>query len=537
MQLTGQRTSYPKELTSKVWRLTHLYKILDKNGDLITFSPNYSQLLHLAERGTSRYGYILKARQLGLTTLYCIDDLDEALWVPGMSCGIIAHERAALDKIFEIVKRAYENIPPIFKPKTDADNSNEYKFTSRFDGLPLDSSIYVAMKVRSGTVLNLHITESAYIKNRQELVAGSKQAVPKTGRITEETTANGFDAYYDAFMEAYTNTNPGEMDYRAYFYPWINDPDYSLPGELPDITKKEQELKDRYGLTDGQLLWRRWKMKDLKADKKNEGVSLNAEQLFMQEYPITPEEAFQSGAGAVFDQEQIAALVKLPVLKIQQIDELLTIRDHKGLYWERAESLVKKGVWIWRLPDVGKEYVIGVDPSDGQGSDSASINVWTKKPDPVTGKLQQVAQFYGKLLPDDIAEVTKEMAEFYNKAFVGVENNMLSTILFLVKIYDNYFYSTRIDEKTQKKTKKIGYNTNIQTREKMIDDFIMHLDDDLLEINSPVTFNEMRTFVKKVMASGAYKREHANGKFDDSLFADFIALQMVLYRKPQARAF
>jgi hypothetical protein len=208
-----------------------------------------------------------------------------------------------------------------------------------------------------------------------------------------------------------------------------------------------------------------------------------------------------------------------------------------GMYWEAAKALLQKGVWIWHLPEVGKEYVIGVDPSDGQGSDYGPINVWTKHPHPETKKLQQVAQFYGKMLPDDIALLTKEMAEFYNHAFVGVENNMLSTILFLVKIYDNYFYSVKIDEKTQQKTKKIGYNTNVQTREKAIDDFIMHLDDDLLEINSPVTLQEMRTFIKKTMASGAYKREHANGKYDDSLFADFIALQMVLYRKPQARAF
>ena len=162
----------------------------------MTFKPNPTQLKHLRERGNHRRNLILKYRQGGITTLYAIDELDEALWVPGMSCAIIAHEQGTLDKIFEIVKRAYENLPDLIKPETQYDNKREYTFKRRFDGVNLDSSIYVALKLRGGTVQRLHITESAYIKDRQELASGSKQAVPKDGYISEETTANGYEYFY-----------------------------------------------------------------------------------------------------------------------------------------------------------------------------------------------------------------------------------------------------------------------------------------------------------------------------------------------------
>jgi len=165
-------------LNDKGWRMTNLYKIKTKDGRLVVFKPNHVQLKHTEQRGDHRFNLILKARQFGFTTFYCIDLLDEALWVAGTTCAILGHERESVSKIFDIVKRAYTNMPEFLKPKTKTDTKSQYDFTHKFDGTPLDSSIYVALKLRSGTVQNLHITESAFIKDRQELNAGSKQAVP-----------------------------------------------------------------------------------------------------------------------------------------------------------------------------------------------------------------------------------------------------------------------------------------------------------------------------------------------------------------------
>lgn len=484
----------------------------------------------MAERGGHRYNRILKARQFGFTTFYCIDYLDEALWVPGMACAILGHEREAVDMIFEIVRRAFVNLPEEIKPKVKTDTTRMLRFTMRYDGTPLDNSIYIALKLRSGTVQKLHITEIAYIKDLQELAAGSKQAVPLTGSISEETTANGFNEFYDSFMERWQQP-VGELDYQTYFYPWFDNPEYSLPGVLPIEmrTKSENEIADKYKLTDGQLLWRRWKMNDLKRSQ-TVGIGLTGEQLFKQEYPSNPLEAFQSGAGHVFDPEKIEATKAVDPMTIEQILAYITqtytgqVADEQ---LEKSKSLLQKGVEFWELPQPGRKYVMGVDPSDGQGADYGAIDVWDDE------AMAQVAQFRGKLRPDELAELTSELGYYYNEAFAGVENNMLSTILFLVKIYSRYYFTTKIDEKTFKKTKHIGWSTNSKTRDVMIDDFNIAFDEGNLIIRSRHTLSEMKTFVKKDNG----KREHADGKNDDVLFGGFIALQMRKFNRPAARVF
>ena len=521
--------------------MTHLYKIKNKQGQIVTFKPNYIQLKHLAERASHRRNLILKYRQGGVTTLYCIDYLDEALWATGMSCAILGHEKQAITKIFEIVKRAYENLPNGIKPLTRTDTKNAYFFTHRYDGVPLDSEIYVGLKLRSGTVRKLHITESAYIKDRQELIAGSKQAVPIDGFISEETTGNGFNEFYDDYTHYDTKPNPTPMDYKTYFYAWHEDPQYVLDGKIDEYTEDELKLKDmvfkEYGkwLTDGQLLWRRWKMEELRLNRATEGAKLNGVQLFKQEYPSTKLEAFQSGQGQVFDAYKINEYTGKIPLSATDVNRILTTDwdtksepEQKEIheYIKKINSLQQRGVKFWELPIVGeKGYVMGVDPSDGEGSDNSCIDVWLDT--------KQVAQFYGKLRPDEIAELAVEIAILYNRAYLGVENNMLTTILFVSKIYDNYHFETEIDKRTQRRSKKLGWNTNSKTRDVMIDEYIILFEEDNLEINSVLTIGEMKTFVKKDNG----KREHADGKHDDSVIAAMIAIQMRKYNKATVRTF
>lgn len=516
----------------------------------MTFSPNPIQLSHALERGPHRYNLIVKYRQGGVTTFYAIDLLDEALWIQGMTCAIMAHEAKRLPEYFDIIERAYENLPEQIKPKTSTDTKHRYDFTFRFDGMPLDSSIYVATSVRGGTVQNLHITESAYIKDRQELNAGDKQAVPLTGRISEETTGNGFNEFYDFYMLSRNIPDETriEQDYKTYFYPWVIDPTYTLPGVIEHYTTVELHIKETslklYGIfvTDGQLLWRRWKKNELKKEKAQiaggNTIGLNGDQLFRQEYPLTLSEAFQSGAGGVFDGEMVDNMPEIydPMTKLEaderyltKIDLLPSAQDKEDLVKMMAAfyKLRERGVMFWHLPEKGQRYVIGCDPTDGQGSDNGVVDVWD------ADTMEQVAQFYGKLRSDELAELLADLGYFYNHAFVGVENNMISTVLFLSKIYDNYFFSNTVDEKTRKRTKKLGFNTNTKTRNLVIDNFIVAFEDGSVTIHSKITQSEMKTFVKK--ANG--KREHADGKHDDTLFAGFITLHMINYYPRGGRVF
>lgn len=517
-------------LRNKWWRLTHLYKILDKNGNKITFKPSRVQLYILSKLGSRLRARILKYRQGGITTLFCILYLDDALWTPGFGAAIIAHDRETLDKIFEIVDYAFENLPDEIKPETERNTIRMLQFKRDCYGRPLDSEIYVAMKLRGGTVQAMHVSERAYIEGdkSRELEAGSKQAVPIGGRITEETTANGFNEYYDAFMEDYNDPSDSDLEYMALFVAWHEDPQYTLPGQIDEYSPLQIQLKkqvqDEYGyeLTDGQLMWYEWKMKDLikVARESDDKVGLSGRQLMKQEYPSTLLEAFQSGLGNVFDAEIMAQYSAAPVLETIKSQDLPVETDEERIRGEEVR--------IFQQPVPGKFYALGCDPSDGDG-DPAGIAVWDED-------YNKCAEWSGKLRPDKLAKLVKSMALKYNDAFCGVENNMLSTILFLSQIYENYFFTVKIDQKRQTRTKKMGWKTTGQSRDVMIDDFIMHFEEETLKSLSAKTLAEMQTFVVK---EGG-KREHASGKHDDMLISDMIAIQMIKYKgksRSKKRAF
>lgn len=506
-------------LNNKWWRLTHLYKILDKEGNLVTIRFSRVQLWILSKIGTRLRARIVKYRQGGVTTLFCILYLDDALWTPGFSAAIIAHERKILDDIFMIIKRAYENIPEELKPKTKQDTLRTYRFERTFDGQPLDSTIYVALKLRGGTVQAQHIAERAYIEGEKsrELEAGSKQAVPMSGRITEETTANGFNEYYDAFMDDWNNPSDNPYDYIALFTAWHEDPQYKLPGVIGEYTTADLALKEKVRkaynkeLDDGQILWYRWKLRDLEKTARESGdkVGLSGHQLMKQEYPSTLKEAFQSGLGNVFDSQ---------ILDLYEPAKPVRVVRSEDLPSEPDEQIRGEKIEIFAEPIAGKFYALGADPSDGEG-DPAGIAIWDED-------YKKVAQWSGRLRPDKLAKLVKKMAVFYNDAFAGVENNMLSTILFLSQIYENYFFTVKVDEKRQTRTKKMGWTTTGKSRDIMIDDFIMHFEEESLSGLTSKTLTEMQTFVVK---EGG-KREHAEGKHDDMLIADMIAIQMIKYK-------
>lgn len=445
-----------------------------------------------------------------------------------MSCAIIAHEQKYNEKIFSIVKRAFDGLPDEIKPETTKNTKYDYVFSKRFDGDILDSSIYVATDVRSGTVFRLHITEAAFIKDYSRIKAGAKQAVPKNGFISEETTANGFNEFFDDFSISEEVENKGlltDFDYKTYFYAWWENPEYTLPGTMPEILPEDQYIygneldeKLKYNLTDGQLLWRRWKINELRQSKSDDGITLNGLQLFRQEYPGNRQEAFQSGAGNVFDVSNHSGKAPLTMIEQMQVVEDQTIR-------EKLKVFQRTGLKIWKLPEKDKKYVIGIDPSGGSGGDPGNIDVWELE------TLTQVAQLHGQFRPDILAEHAAEIGWFYNEAFIGVENNMLTCVISLSKIYNNYFFETKFDEKIKKKKKIMGWNTNNKTRDPMIDNFVMLWEDGELVINSSITLSEMKTFVTKDNG----KREHAVGKQDDALISAMIALKIKDLEPKKAR--
>lgn len=101
-----------------------------------------------------------------------------------------------------------------------------------------------------------------------------------------ESTANGCEDFKDRWDAAVA----GENDFEPVFFAWFENPDYAMPVE-PGIewTAEERETRERYSLSWEQLRWRRWCIAN------NCGGSRD---MFRQEYPANPDEAFLHSGSA-----------------------------------------------------------------------------------------------------------------------------------------------------------------------------------------------------------------------------------------------
>lgn len=277
-----------------MWRLSNLYWITDKDGNRVKFEPNAAQLEYLS--GATNSDIILKARQLGFTTLMCLIGLDEAIWYNDFRVAIIAHTLNDANEIFDSkVKYPYDNLPDAIKERKPA--RNDRAGLLRFEH---GSSIRVATSARSGTLQRLHVSEfgkicSQYPKKAREIVTGAFPAVGKNPK-TIESTAEGQEGYFFDFSD---KAMRHEGEFKFHFFPWwqdksyVHDPDaVRVLGEHKAyFSKLEHEHKIK--LTPEQQAW--W--------IKQEGL-LGGD--MKRENPATPQEAFEQAIEGAYFSAQLA---------------------------------------------------------------------------------------------------------------------------------------------------------------------------------------------------------------------------------------
>lgn len=279
-----------EKLSSIKWRMSNLYSITDKDGRKVKFKPNETQEKIL--NSLHKKNVILKARQLGCTTLIQILSLDQCLFVPGSHVGLIAHRMDDAIRIFrEKAMEAYDNLPDFIKEGIPLErrSATEMRFKN-------GSSFVVGVSLRSGTYQIVHVSEFGKVsaqwpEKAREIKTGALNTVSKNGYVFIESTAEGqHGEFYDFCMEAIQNQKDGikltSEHYKFLFYPWFDSPEYRMdPLEAKDVHIPEkfqryfQVLHDRHqiNLTPSQKAWYVLKAKTQHEDLKREMPSTSAE--------------------------------------------------------------------------------------------------------------------------------------------------------------------------------------------------------------------------------------------------------------------
>lgn len=440
-------------------------KIKTKSGTVVPFRLNDAQrkLYAVAKRqqdaGKPVRLIILKARQLGFSTLTEGLIFHACATRRNVNALIVAHREDATANLFRMSKLFYDELPAPVKPMLRASNAQELvfenpsKLRSEREARPgLRSRIRCATAGgrgigRSDTLQCVHLSEYAFwpdgADGKASTLAGILQAVPSLPgtMVVIESTANGFED----FKERWDAAVAGENDFEPVFFAWFENPDYSMP-VVPgtEWTPEERDLKAAYQLTDEQLQWRRWCIAN------NCGGSLD---MFRQEYPASPGEAFLHSGTGVFDNEQI-------VLRLERLPEPAGRGEFADGEWTESET---GAITLYELPEEGVPYVLGGDTA-GEGSDYFTAIVI----DNVTGRIAaKLRQKYSE--PEYVRQIYA-LGRFYNDALVAIETNFSTyPVMKLQEMeYPNQYSREREDTYTRQMRKSYGFRTDRQSRPRAI---------------------------------------------------------------------
>lgn len=476
--------------------------IENKEKQVIPFVFNQVQDKYYRERADR--DDILKARQQGFSSLILSLFTVDFLFVPNSRSACISHEAKATERLFNKVKFYIESLS--FDERTRPLYEwidLKYQSRSELHFPKMNSWFYVGTAGakafgRGDTIHNLHCSEIAHWNRAEELMTGLLQAVPQSGRVIKETTANGIGNYHH---RQWIKEIEGDSPFKTHFFGWHEHSEYQKQPEPGfTLTVDEQQLQQRHNLTKKQLAWRRDKMGEF-----------STPELFKQEYPVTWEEAFIASGNPVFN-----------------VDALTWYRDQAtepeaqglivGVSPPAFEANPAGYLAIWQRPRPEGQYIIGADPSGG-GKDPACAQVLDRK------TFEQVAVWHGHIDPDNFGRELNYLGHYYNDATIAVERNNegIATLMVLRDLYyPNLWLRERVGGVADQPTTELGWLTNLKSRPIMVADGQRAVRDKNIKLHDPDTIRELLAFVFDKHG----KPQAQEGEHDDRVMALLIAIQL-----------
>lgn len=471
-----------------------------KDGKVLPFTLNVIQNNFVDKIVNLRKDYpkkplrviILKGRQFGFSTLILAWFFVKCILIDNTRAVVIAHDQETTKKLFRRVRFFAKTFK--IPPRLDKESEREYSFPDT------NSYFYIGTAGsrvfgRGDNLTDVHCSEVAFWPNAAEIMNGLLQAVGMTGNVIIETTANGVGNYFNRLWKR--SYNDSSAAWTALFFKWTLFPEYEMdvPGGFKRTEAEEHLCKIHLELNDKKLQWRRWKISETEP-----AAGFTAEQIFMQEYPFTPREAFISSGKSIFSLSALEAYDPEP-----SVDE-------------------EDGWLIWDSPSGYS--VMGIDVAEGlENQDRSVIDIYNEY-------LEQVAHWAGWCDTDELAEKAIIMGLRYNSYVVCEINSMgVATMNVLKKKYHSrgFIYKREDFDKTSKqKIQRYGWRSTRITKGVMVADLSTAIREHQIKLNNPDTIDECMSFVKDGKG-GMAADEGAN---DDRVIAAGLALQGFLDRPP-----
>jgi len=508
---------YGKCLSNPIYAIQTYLETFDKTQEgFVPFKlfPRQKEIINCYEK--HRFNLVTKPRQAGVSTTtaaylsvkvaFADDNNPEAIL-------IIANKQELAFEFLAKIKDFLSQIPRwVWGPDYYGNAKNESKeiFITNAKGelkLPNGSRVKAVATskdaLRGFTPTYLIMDEAAYIDNGAEVFGAALTALGTGGKATLISTPNGMDKLY---YETYSQSKAKKNNFNIVEMKWYEDLRYN---------KDLRWLKDEEVFYEYEFTFDSYKEKIQQGYKPTSswyedmcrGMN-NDSRMIAQELDVS----FIGSGGNVINEEDI------------QAQELLNVEEPKFITGSDSE------VWIWKQPEEGHQYIMGVDVARGDGEDSSTIVML----DFTT--MEQVMEYQSKIQPDLLAQLVYEYGELY-KAYtvVDITGGMgVTTILKLLEFgYKRLHYEVpygKILSSKEKQRQLDSFKKDEKTpgfqigtvRLSMIQNFEEKVRNNVVKIRSTRLINEIKTFIYK---NG--RPDHMDGYHDDLVMSLAMCLWVV----------
>ena len=492
----------------------------------------------------NRFVIANKYRQAGVSTTTCAYIAWYVMFNQNRSVAIVADKlETARDELMNDVVMFIEGCPDWLRPKTGKDTDEKFKDTQKLKRYDNGSTLgaFSSKGLRGYTPTLLFWDETAWTEKGDKFWTSAKPTLQTGGAAIMVSTPSGLDP---VFYKTFDGACRGENSFKAVELWWFNDPRYNkelswvknknkeneirLPDENWECKRRIQMKDDGWGASSP---WFEEQVRDANGDMRK--IAQEIEGSFL-------------GSGDNFIAEEY-------LKRIQDNEVMTPIR----------QEYTDKNMWIWEdaLPE--ENYLMAIDASPGHGEDSSTINILksievieekvitkngkSKKVKLKRHKVEQVAEYYGKVTPQMLSEIAYQFGKRYNDAYCVVDvtgGYGVQTVEKLLEIgYESVHYAEVSHKPTRdrlmgyiKRGQKVMPDGNVITVDLIPGFFIgnnrasvvlelqraIHLEDVI--IRSIRLLNELKTFVT---VAGNRVADHKRSFHDDSIMGISIGLYVL----------
>lgn len=376
----------------------------------------------------------------------------------------------------------------------------------------------------------LILDEAAFIENGMAVYAtcAATMASNPNSKTVMVSTPNGHDKlYYNTYKQALAKEN----NFVAVQFRWYQDPRYNRgltwhkknsssgddmvdADEIIDSQKNVRYDEERWEklIRDGWKPTSAW-YEDMKMQFNNDAVKI------AQELDVS----FMGSANNVIAPEFITMQTEYNVK-----DPLEDLRDP-----------MNEDMWFWKPPIQGHKYILACDPSRGISADRTAIEIIDMNGVDENGMpiIEQVAEYLGKKLGDDIGGMLYQYGKMYFDAYIVIDSTGGcgdAAILTLINMgYKNMYYDDNIQKNYMNQNRADNSSTtNLPgfhfqgNRYPVLASFAGMVRNNEFKIRSIRVANELDTWIFEGQTG---RMNHQDGAHDDTICSLAMGLFVMKY--------